>query len=145
MSKMSQLVALFFVICVLSTAQAKDGIAFLPVGQDAMEHALRVTVADWNVRQLDKRLDAEYPRRERTMQTINNLVPADAKLHIRSINSYELLSQRIESDDAGQPQALISLVAVTADTQISWPDQSGVIQRLDGVNRYQFQIREVFE
>ena len=95
MSKMSQLVALFFVICVLSTAQAKDGIAFLPVGQDAMEHALRVTVADWNVRQLDKRLDAEYPRRERTMQTINNLVPADAKLHIRSINSYELLSQRI--------------------------------------------------
>lgn len=128
-----------FVFAVASVVRAASGnggasSGFIPVSQESVTHVLRIVFSRWNTVDMDSTLAQSFPARQRLLDSMPTLVPADAKLELISVQGVQVLKQRRSAD------SVTSWVSVTVRAQAEFEDPRSGLQHPQGTAIYILRI-----
>jgi hypothetical protein len=117
-----------------------------PIDPARLTEAVRALFASWNSTDLENILSDDYYDKSRFGDSMNDTskVPRDAKLRLLAIQRMHTLQQMI-GDDPEFGRVLVSIVLVTARTQLEFNDQVEGFVRFEGVNDYYLEVKEKVE
>ncbi len=111
-----------------------------PVSRQLAEKAVQKLIAAWNGKNLDGILGKEFYDKSRLNDAMNGQVPRDAALSLLAIQDTQTLQQQVIDTPGGK--ILVSMVSITAKTQLTFNDPTSGYQRREGVNEYIMRIKQ---
>ena len=101
---------------------------------------LRGVLGKWNKPGMSETLAQEFYDSRRLLDAMDTIVPRDATLKLQSIQGIQTLQQYlVPAADSGQNE-IVSIVSVTARTQVEFEKPGTGFVRLPGVNEYVLKI-----
>ena len=115
----------------------------LPIDRDQVISAMNKLFENWRGPQLMKFLSKDFFDRDILKDSMNNpvKVPPNAKIRVLSFQRLQTIQQMVGEDEQ-YGSVVISIVLVTAKTQIEFNDVNEGFVRLEGVNDYILEIKE---
>ena len=114
----------------------------VPVSRQEVERGVRRVMQSWNTPELAQKLAETFYDKTRLTDTIDAVVPRDAKLSVLGVQGVQTLSQHVVSDPSGLFDTYISRVSATVRTQVEWNDPRSGFQRRDGTNEIILRITQ---
>lgn len=111
-----------------------------PLDRGAVESMLGEVLNKWNKPGMSETLAQEFYDSSRLMDAMNTIVPRDATLKLQSIQGIQTLQQYLVPGTDGGQNDMISIVSVTARTQVEFEKPGAGFVRLPGVNEYILKI-----
>lgn len=111
-----------------------------PLNRGAVESMLRGVLDKWNKPGMSETLAQEFYDSSRLMDAMDTIVPRDATLKLQSIQGIQTLQQYLVQGTNGGQNNLVSIVSVTARTQVEFEKPGAGFVRLPGVNEYILKI-----
>ncbi len=112
-----------------------------PLKREAVASELKGALGKWNKgEEFAKGLGEEFHDKTRLEDAISTQVPRDAKLNVLSVEGVQLLQQYEQTSPDTGAKELVSVVSVTATTQIEFNDVTRGFRRLKGTNEYILKI-----
>ena len=105
-----------------------------PLERSKLESMVRDLIAKWNTPQMAETLSEEFFDKSRLLDTVDGVVPREAKIRLQSIQGIQTLQQYVLPDPDGITGKIVTLVSVTVRTQIEFNSPSQGFVRLPGVN-----------
>jgi hypothetical protein len=105
-----------------------------PLSRAQIEPLLEQVMQAWNTGQLEAQLGEGFYDSARLGDSVDRVVPRDARLRIQAVQGVQTLQQFIVPDGAGEK--LVSIVSATVRTQLEFNDPAAGFQRRPGVNEY---------
>ena len=115
----------------------------LPVSRELINSSIRTLLANWNSQELAEFLGEDFYGKDRLTDNIVEKVQRDARIRVLAIQGSQTLQQYIRRK-AGGGEELVSVVSVTADTQVEFSDPDEGYRRLPGSNEYVLRIIQPF-
>lgn len=114
-----------------------------PQSREQLEPLVRKALESWNTPEFARQLSPTFYDRERLADSMGTVVPRDAVLRVQSIQGVQTLQQSTEPDpDFPGRTRLVTLVSVTARTQIEYHDPAAGFVKLPGVNEYILRVTQ---
>ena len=107
----------------------------------AVESLTRI-VAQWNTPAMQAALSERFFDAAKFGDNLAENLPRDATLRIQAIRGVQTLSQRTEQDSVTGAVNNVSIVSVTAQTQLEFSSTSQGFVRRSGVNEFILEITE---
>lgn len=111
-----------------------------PLDRAAVESMLRGVLGKWNTPAMRETLAQEFYDSSRLMDAMDTIVPRDATLKLQSIQGIQTLQQYLVPGANGGSTEMVSIVSVTARTQVEFDKPGSGFVRLPGVNEYVLKI-----
>ncbi|HKK15254.1 MAG TPA: hypothetical protein VJ981_01005 [Gammaproteobacteria bacterium] len=113
-----------------------------PLDRSAVESMLRGVLEKWNAPGMSETLAQEFYDTSRLLDAMDTIVPRDATLKLQSIQGIQTLQQYLMPGGDGGGDEIVSIVSVTARTQVEFDKPGAGFVRLPGVNEYVLKITE---
>ncbi len=115
----------------------------LPIDRKQVLSAMNELFKSWRGPQLMKFLSEDFFDKDILKDSLNNpvKVPPNARIRVLSFERLQTIQQMIGKDEE-HGNVVISIVLVTAKTQIEFNDVNEGFVRLEGVNDYILEIKE---
>ena len=120
---------------------AKAVKAIKPISPDTLRAAMNEFADSWNGEEMGEMIDDSFFDSSRLGDAMIAEVPRDAKLRLLSVRGSQVLEQYIAPRNEGG-QVRISMVTITADTQIEFNNASNGFVRIPGSNEFLIEVRE---
>jgi len=111
-----------------------------PISRKLAEKAVNKLIAAWNGKNLDKVLGEEFYDKSRLNNAMSSKVPRDAQLSLLAVQDMQTLQQSVTDSPKGK--MLVSMVSITAKTQLTFNDPTNGYQRREGTNEYIMRIKQ---
>ena len=123
-----------------TAGEANTAMEQLP--RDVASRALEQVVSLWNTPDLQEALSERFFDASRLTDAVTENLPRDAVLRIQAIRGVQTLSQqRRDNPDTGAPE-VVSIVSVTAQTQLEFNSPTQGFVRRPGVNEFILEITQ---
>jgi hypothetical protein len=124
-----------------SSAQGQSVIR--PLDWALVEAAVEAVYEKYNTPEFLQALSPDFFDASRLEDAIDEKVPRDAILRVRSVQGIQVYEQTITPSPGGGPDILTSIVSVTVDAQMEFTDpETGQFERRTGVNEMILRIHE---
>jgi len=114
--------------------------ALKPLSRNMAEKAMSKIIAAWNGNNINSVLGDNFFDKSLLSNAMDSKVPRDARLEVLSIQDTQTLNQQVTDSPSGK--LLVSMVSVTAKTQLTFNDPANGYQRREGVNEYIIRIKQ---
>jgi hypothetical protein len=106
------------------------------------ESYTRKILQSWNSEKFKKYISSDFYEKSRLFDSMTDptKVPKDARINVLSIDSVQTLNQYERNSSNGKE--IISIISVTATTQIEFNDPQRGFRRLEGTNEYIIKVTE---
>lgn len=122
------------------TGEVNTAVEQLP--RNVATQALEQVVSLWNTPDLQQALSERFFDATRLADAVAENLPRDAVLRIQAIRGVQTLSQqRRDNPDTGAPE-MVSIVSVTAQTQLEFNSPTQGFVRRPGVNEFILEITQ---
>lgn len=112
------------------------------LSRNVASQALEQVVSLWNTPDLQKALSERFFDASRLTDAVSENLPRDAVLRIQAIRDVQTLSQQQRNNpDTGAPE-MVSIVSVTALTQLEFSSPTQGFVRRPGVNEFILEITQ---
>jgi len=131
----------------LTAEQGAEPVAKIrPVAREKVDEAIKQLAAKWNTPEATEMLSEDFFDKSRLADSMADAtkVPRDAKVRLVAVQGAQTLQQATRSDPDGA-RVLVSVVRVTATTQVEFNDPDEGFVRLEGANSYLLEIKEKLE
>lgn len=128
-----------------SVLQADDksggpvGAPTVSLDQEFIRKAIEKLMANWGTGDIENYLGERFPNRSELVSALNNHVPFDARLEVKSIRAIKVIGQKTKQGDDGRP-LLISVVSAEVETDVHYQDARIGNTRLRGTGEYLFEL-----
>lgn len=112
----------------------------LPVSRETVEPLIRKVLEQWNTGDMAETLSDQFHDKSRLLDTVDSVVPRDAKLRIQAIRGIQTLQQYIKPDPNSDRGTMVSIVSATVQTQLEFNSPSSGFVRLPGTNEFILEI-----
>src|SRR5687767_12399741 len=102
--------------------QAAGSAAFLPIDRRLIEQSVRELFAAWTTPRLAQLLGEDFYEGSRLTDTLALRIPRDTSLRVLGIEGISTLAQTTRPGAPGEPDWLVSTVAVIVRTQLEFND-----------------------
>ncbi len=112
-----------------------------PVSNEAIKAGLNSLLASWNTPRMEKFLAQEFYDRSRLLDAMQTFPAKDARLRLLSIKDVQVMNQKVFPVDK-EHVTRVSIVSVSALTQIEFEDPVKGFVKLKGENEYLLRVKE---
>lgn len=113
-----------------------------PISRDEVAPLVGQVLDQWNSNGLQEVLAGEFFDKSRLLDAVDTRVPRDATLRLQSIQGVQTLQQYIQPGENGNRGKQISIVSVTARTQLEFNDPVAGFVRRAGLNEFILKVTQ---
>ncbi|MCG8324532.1 MAG: hypothetical protein MI673_03370 [Thiotrichales bacterium] len=113
-----------------------------PIERGVVENMVSDIISKWNTPEMAGTLADTFFDKDRLLDSVDNIVPRDAKLRLQSIRGVQTVQQYIEPGQAGERGQRVSIVSVTVQTQLEFNDPTQGFVRRSGTNELILKVSE---
>lgn len=115
---------------------------FTPIAEDVLKRSLEHLLSMWNTPQMQDMLSEGFYDKDRLMNSMNTLVPRDARIRLLDAREIQILQQETRpASGPGDSDKRVSIISATLSTQLEFSSPTGFVQ-LPGVNRFVLEVTE---
>ena len=111
------------------------------LGREEVEKMLRKVLDQWNSSGMSNTLAEEFYDSSRLNDAMDSIVPRDAKLRLQSVQGLQTVQKYKMPDSSGGRGETVSIVSVTARTQLEFEQPGAGFRRLPGTNEFILKVR----
>ena len=115
------------------------GAPTVSLDQEFIRRSIEKLMASWGTGDIENYLGDRFPNRSELVNALNDHVPFDARLEVKSIRAIKVIGQKTRQGDDGRP-LLVSVVSAEVETDVHYQDARIGNTRLRGTGEYLFEL-----